>query len=256
MVAKGFKLSVLVVARNEEQNLEACLASASFADELVVVLDRSTDGSRAIALGANAQILEGSWPNEGQRRNAGIACCSGDWILELDADERISVALRDELAERLPKAPPGHYVIPFRNHFCGRWVRHGWGAYNGVAAKSCLFARGMKHWGDGAVHPVIELRGHKGWLNGHIDHYVDGDISAMMRRLDWYASGAALNALADGKVPSAVNTLRRCLSRFLRSYLIKKGCLEGWRGLALALFSGLYPLLTYIKIHEIKSRKG
>ncbi|MFM7418506.1 MAG: glycosyltransferase, partial [Alphaproteobacteria bacterium] len=83
------KLSILIVARNEEARLPDCLASASFADEIVVVLDRTTDGSAALARAAGALVLEGAWELEGDRRNAGIAACSGDWILELDADERV-----------------------------------------------------------------------------------------------------------------------------------------------------------------------
>ncbi|MBF0560766.1 MAG: glycosyltransferase family 2 protein [Alphaproteobacteria bacterium] len=250
------RLSVLIVARNEETRLEDCLTSASFADEVVVVLDRSTDRSRDIAIRLGGKAIDGEWQNEGNRRNFAIAQCNGDWILELDADERISSELRQELSELLSDEvlTPGRYVIPFHNHFCGIGVRRGWGAYNGVAAKACLFARGMKVWGDGEVHPPIKLSGEKRYLTGHIDHFVDDDIHSMVLRLNWYSTGAAKNSLAQRKIPTLTGTIRRSFSRFLRSYLIKKGCLEGWRGLALALFSGLYPLLTYIKIQEIKSR--
>jgi len=248
------RLSVLIVARNEEGCLEGCLDSAAFADEIVVVLDRSTDKSRDIAAAKGAKVVEGAWPDEGDRRNFAIAQCNGEWILELDADERISDELRHEMTITLCAAPPGHFVIPFHNYFCGKWVKHGWGAYNGVAAKNCLFARGMKTWGPGEVHPVITLSGPKIYMTGHIDHYVDHSIEEMLKRLDWYSSGAAKNAIDQGKIPSALNTVRRIFSRFGRSYLIRKGCLEGWRGFAIALFSGLYPLLTYIKIRDIQSR--
>lgn len=249
------RLSVLVVARNEEDNLGPCLQSAAFADEVVVVLDRSTDRSREIAAEHGAAVFEGSWENEGERRNFAIARCSGDWILELDADERISVELRQELARVLPGAPAGHYVVPFRNHFCGRWVRRGWGAYNGVTAKACLFSRGMKVWGGGEVHPPIKLLGQVGRLSGHIDHFVDKNLRAMVGRLDWYSTGAARDLFLRGRGPGLAGTVRRCCSRFARSYLINRGCLEGWRGLALAVFSGLYPLLTYLKVQELQSRE-
>ncbi len=249
------RLSVLIVARNEEQRLPSCLDSAAFADEVVVVLDRSTDASARIAQERGAKVVEGAWPNEGERRNSAIAQCSGDWILELDADEHISPALRDELARTLPQAAPGYFVVPFHNHFCGKFVRHGWGAYNGVPAKSCLFARGMKHWGNGAVHPPIRLSGPRRDMQGHIDHYVDDSLFTMMERLNWYSTGAAADCLARAKIPSRLTTARRIPSRFFRVYIRRQGWREGWRGLAIAMFSGLYPLLTHLKILEIQSRE-
>lgn len=249
-------LSVLVVARNEERNLPACLDSAEFADEIVVILDRSTDGSAAIARGRGARVVEGSWPNEGERRNAGIACCQGDWIIELDADERISPVLREELRQRLPGLKPGHYLIPFRNHIGGVPVRWGWGAYNGVGAKAALFSRGMKRWGDGEVHPKIFLDGESGRLQNPIEHFVYDDVAAMFDRLNRYSSAAAREAVRQNRIPGPAATARRFFSRFLKSWVQRQGWREGWRGAALALFSGLYPVLTYIKAREIESRGG
>jgi glycosyltransferase involved in cell wall biosynthesis len=249
-------LSVLIVARNEEVNLPDCLKSAAFADEMVVLLDRSTDNSAAIARESGAVVIEGNWPNEGQRRNFGIKQCRGQWILELDADERISPELRDELQQKLKDLPFGHYVVPFHNFIGGVFVQYGWGAYNGVGGKAALFARDAKIWGDGEVHPEITLIGVKGRTTGHIDHYVDADINALFQRLNRYSSAAARDAFAAGKIPGALNTMRRFFSRFIRSYLQLQGYKEGWRGLALALFSGLYPVFTYLKIRELQSRKG
>ena len=109
------KLSLLVVARNEEGQIESCLSSGSFADERVVLLDRSTDGSASIAARLGAKVIEGAWSDEGERRSAGIDGCSGDWILELDADERVSAELALELATTLDNSDSDYYVIPFRN---------------------------------------------------------------------------------------------------------------------------------------------
>jgi len=249
-------LSVLIVARNEEHNLPDCLESAKFADEIVVVLDRSTDGSAEIARRAGALVIDGSWPNEGERRNAGIAQCRGEWIIELDADERISPELKAELRRVLPGAEPGYYIIPFHNYIGGVWVRWGWGAYNGVAAKAALFSGGAKIWGDGEVHPGITLTGNKGRMTGHIEHFVDADIAAMFQRLNRYSSAAARDAVLKGKRPPGLRILRQFFSRFIRSYWQRKGYREGWRGLALGVFSALYPVLTYIKICELDSLRG
>lgn len=247
-------LSVLIVARNEELRLPSCLASAKFADEVVVVLDRSSDGSVEIARRAGARIVEGDWPNEGNRRNAAIAACAGDWVLELDADEHISAVLRDEVLKTLARPSCDYYLIPFHNHIGGVWVRWGWGAYNGVAAKAALFRRGNKHWGGGTYHPKITLQGTRGWLTGHIDHFVYDDLAAMIARLNRYSSGSAEDAIAQNRIPSGLNTFRRFFSRFWKSYVSRRGYREGWRGVALGLFSALYPVLTYLKIREIKER--
>src|ERR1700674_1281068 len=116
MPADALDLSVLVVARDAAGQLAECLASASFAHEIVVVLDRCTDRSAGIAQKAGARVLEGAWPVEADRRNAGIALCTSTWILELDADERVSDPLRVELAEALSRAEYAYYYVPFHNY--------------------------------------------------------------------------------------------------------------------------------------------
>ncbi len=247
-------LSVLVVARNEEVHLPDCLASAAFADEIVVVLDRSTDGSAEIARAAGARLIEGGWPVEADRRNAGIAACAGPWILELDADERVSPELRAELEPVLAAPGADFYLISFHNFIGDIWVRHGWGAYNGTAAKRALFRKGHKLWGAGEVHPKITFTGTGGILAGHIDHYVYADSSALFARLDRYASAAARDGIRSNQVPEVTTTTRRFFSRFLKSYISRKGHREGWRGVALALFSGLYPVLTHLKILELRAQ--
>lgn len=248
-------LSVLIVARDEELRLAGCLASATFADEIVLVLDRSSDGSAEIGRRYGARVIEGAWPDEGTRRNTAIAACAGDWVLELDADEHVSAALRDEILKTLENPSCDYYLIPFHNYIGNTWVRWGWGAYNGVAAKAALFRRGNKHWGDGLHHPAITLDGSRGWLAGHIDHFVDEDLTAMIARLNRYSSASARDAITKGRIPTAAGTFRRFFSRFLKSYVSRRGYREGWLGLALGLFSALYPVLTYLKIREINGRR-
>ena len=109
------RLSAVVVVHDEEGQLRDCLARLDFADELVVVLDRCGDGSRDIAGEYGATLVEGSWPLEGPRRHAGIAACSGDWILEVDADERVGEDLATEIREAIAKAEDGYFLIPVDN---------------------------------------------------------------------------------------------------------------------------------------------
>ncbi len=244
-------LTALIVAHNEEARLTACLDSVAFADEIVVVLDRCTDRTRAIALEYKARLVEGAWPNEGSRRMAGIDACAGPWIIELDADERVTPELAQEIKSVLPTAEPGVFGIPFNNYVGGRLIRHGWGAYNGVGAKSCLFYKGNKIWGQDLVHPKVTMTGPRIRLVNGIDHFVDDDLDDMYARLNRYTSLAARQAVMTGQIPGKWATTRRVFGRFYKSYLSRRGYREGVYGLALALFSALYPLLTCIKARAL-----
>ena len=245
---KGPSLAAVIVARNEEAQLSACLDSVAFADEIVVVLDRSTDRSAEIARAHGAQVIEGGWELEGLRRNAGLDACHCDWVIEVDADERVPAPLAAEVRERIARTDATVFLVPMANHIGGKRVRHGWGAYNGVAAKASLFRAGAKRWGEGRVHPRVKLKGTPAALREPMDHFVDRDISDMFRRLNRYTDLAALDAIDGGTVPSLGGALRRIFSRGWKSYVARKGYREGSYGLALATFSALYPLLIYLKV--------
>jgi glycosyltransferase involved in cell wall biosynthesis len=241
------RLSALVVARNEEDRLEGCLKCLDFADERVVVLDRCTDGSAAIAYKLADVVIEGAWPIEGDRRNAGLDACSGDWILEIDADESVSVELGREIRTKIEPASSGYFLIPFLNYIGDRCVRHGWGASWGVSAAPRLSFRGAKRWGRQRIHPTLELHGPKGLLSNPIKHQVDRDISDMIRRLDSYTTARAADLRESGNVGSFANNLRRFFSRFFKCYVGRKGYKEGSYGFLIALFAGLFPLISHLK---------
>jgi glycosyltransferase involved in cell wall biosynthesis len=251
-------LSALVVARDEEARLPDCLATLRFADELVVVLDRSTDRSKEIAERFGARIVEGAWEVEGERRNAGIDACRGTWILEVDCDERVAPELAAEVRAAIGGARDGYFLVPMANRIGTRLVRHGWGAYNGVTAKPSLFHAGAKRWGKGRVHPRIELSGPRRRLSHAMDHYVYRDFSDMIARLNRYTDLAALDAIEEGRVPSLGSSLRRVFSRAWKSYVARRGYREGSWGVALALLAALYPLLIHLKAatREVPTGRG
>jgi glycosyltransferase involved in cell wall biosynthesis len=241
------KLSAVLVAHNEAAQLADCLATLGFADEIVVVLDKCTDRSREVAEGFGARCVEGAWSREGDRRNLGIESCAGGWILEIDADERVPDATGAAIRAAVAAAPPGYFLVPYRNFVGGRPIRYGWGAYNGVAHKPSLFSRGAKHWGPQRVHPAIKLTGRRQELAAAVDHHVDRDLHDMIARLNNYSTLAALDLIDSGASPRLASSLRRVPSRFWKSFVARKGYKEGAWGLALGLFSALYPLLTYLK---------
>ncbi len=243
----GPGLSALVVARDEEAQLAECLERLGFADEIVVVLDRCRDGSHEVAARFTERILEGEWANEGARRNTGIEACAGDWIVEVDADERLPEALAREIREAIVDAAPGYFLIPFDNYIGTRLVRHGWGAAWGVGAAPRLFSKGAKVWGPQRIHPKLELSGERRWLENRMDHYVDRNISDMISRLDRYTTARARDLRDSGDIGTLGHNIRRIFSRFYKCFVARKGYREGAWGFLIALFAGLYPILSYLK---------
>jgi glycosyltransferase involved in cell wall biosynthesis len=248
------RLSALVVAHNEEAQLADCLSALRFADEIVVVLDRCSDCSEEIARAHGAKVEAGAWEIEGARRNRGIEICSGDWIIEVDADERVTEDLAQDIRATIADAPYGHFLIPFHNYVGDRLVEFGWGAAWGVSATVRLFAndpaRGpAKIWGDQRIHPALELKGTPGRLAAPMVHYVDRNISDMIHRLDRYTSARARDLRDSGDIGSFRHNLRRIFSRFWKCYVARRGYREGQHGFLIALMASLYPILSYLKAH-------
>jgi glycosyltransferase involved in cell wall biosynthesis len=242
------RLSALVVAHNEEVQLADCLSRLGFADELVVVLDRCTDRSREIALQYASRIVEGAWEREGPRRHAGIDACAGTWIVEIDADERVSQELAAEIRAVAARSEADRHLIPVDNYIGDRLVRWGWGASFGKSAYPGLFRKGTKEWGGERVHPRLKLSGTQGsTLAARLEHRVDRNISEMLQRLDRYSTLHARDLRDSGDIGSYGHNLRRIVSRFWKCYVVRHGYREGPYGFAIALCAGLYPILSYLK---------
>ncbi|WP_198370358.1 glycosyltransferase family 2 protein [Roseomonas rosulenta] len=243
------RLSALIVARNEEARLPDCLASVAFADEVVVVLDRSTDGSARIAREAGARVVEGAWELEGERRNTGIEACTGDWVLEVDADERVDAALAAAVRETIATSTRAWHQVPVDNYVGDRLLRFGWAGSFGTTSVPRLFRRGAKRWRAQRVHPGLDWTGQEGpkITRGALVHLVDRDISDMLRRLDRYSSAKAADLIAAGNIGTLRANVRRFFSRGFKSYVSRKGYREGGWGVLLALCTGAFPLLSYLK---------
>ncbi len=242
------KLSALVVVHNEEDRLAACLEKLGFADELVVVLDKCTDGSKEIAQRFTDRLVEGSWELEGPRRNTGIEFCQGDWIVEVDADEHMTPELAAEIRQLIETTRFAYHDIPVDNYIGARLVRRGWGASFGKPAYPGLFRKDAKRWGNDRVHPSLTLKGEKGpALKNRINHYVDRNISDMIIRFDRYSTARAKDLRESGKIGSGPHNVRRIFSRFWRCYVSRQGWREGGYGFLIALFAALYPLVSYLK---------
>jgi glycosyltransferase involved in cell wall biosynthesis len=241
-------LSGVVVVHNEEAQLADCLKALNFCDELVVVLDRCTDKSKEVAQAFTAKLIEGAWEREGPRRHAGIDICTGVWVLEVDADERVSPALADEIRHASTSSTASWHLIPVDNYIGERLVRYGWGASFGKGAFAGLYRHGAKRWGDERVHPKVTLSGPQGpTIENRLAHYVDRNISDMIRRLDRYSTAHAKDLRDSGRIGSYRSNIRRIFSRFWKCYVSRRGYREGPYGFLIALCAGLYPILSYLK---------
>ena len=247
MVRKN--LSAIVCVHNEEARLAGCLERLVFADEIIVVLDRCTDRSEEIARRFGCQIVRGYFPLEGARKLAAIEISAGDWIIEIDADERVPALLADEIRDTI--AAPGaysHFQVPIDNYVGGRLVRYGWGGSFGTSSVARLYRREAKVWGGERLHPTVTFTGPDGpRLANPIRHDVDDDISDMIGRLDRYTRLRAQDLVERDAVGGIGENAFRGLRRFLKCYISRKGYREGGWGFLIALMAGLYPLLSTLR---------
>jgi glycosyltransferase involved in cell wall biosynthesis len=252
------RLSALVVARNEEARLADCLASCAFADETVVVLDRTTDTSATVARQHGARVVEGAWELEGERRNAGLDACTGDWILEVDADERVRPELAQAIRDTIATSAHAWHQVRVDNYVGDRLVKHGWAGSFGTTAVPRLSRKGAKRWRPQRVHPGLEWTGAEGPRieRGALTHLVDRDIADMLRRLDKYSSAKAADLIASGRIGTLPGNLRRFVSRAFKSYVSRRGYREGAMGVLLAFCTGAFPLLAYLKARIEPEKHG
>ncbi len=247
-------LSVLIIIKNEEIQIESCLKSVNFADEIIVILDKCTDGSERIVRRFTKKYFSGNWNLEGERRNFGINKCTKKWILEIDADERVSDDLKAEIISVIKSSKSDWHKIKVNNYLGKEIINYGWGAYFGKSAYAGLFRNGMKIWGNQRVHPKIILSGSEGsTLQKKLDHYYCKNISDLFVKLDSYSSAKALDLQSSGQRETLIKNVKRIFSRFWKSFFLRKGYREKEVGFVIALVASIYPLISYLKYIGLKN---
>lgn len=252
------KLSVIIITKNEEANIRACLDSVGFADERIIVDSGSSDDTVALARAAGASVIETSdWPGFGPQKNRALDAARGEWVLSLDADERIPDALRDEILAAIGNPAQHAFALPRLSSFCGRFIRHaGW--YPDYIVR--LFRRDAGRFSDDLVHENVELKNVTPVrLRTPIIHYSYPDDDAYLRKLAQYSSLGAQQAYAAGKRSSLSQAILHAASAFLRSYLFKRGFLDGRAGLMVAISSAESSYHKYVKLMllaEAEPRSG
>jgi len=239
------RLSVAIIARNEERNLPACLASVAFADEIVVVDHASTDRTAQIARDRGARVIETSdWPGFGAQKNRALDACTGDWILSLDADERVTPELRAEIQSALAQPRFDVYEIPRLSTYCGRFIRHaGW--HPDYVRR--LLRRGSARFSDATVHESLVTDRPVGRLRKPIVHYSFRTMDEVIAKMNRYSSDSAAALAARGAAPGLASAIVHGLAAFLRTYVFKLGFLDGRRGFLLAVSNAEGSYYRYVK---------
>jgi glycosyltransferase involved in cell wall biosynthesis len=242
------RLSVIVIALNEEANIGPCLDTVRFADEIVVVDSGSTDRTVELARNFTDRIFTVEWLGFGGTKNFALDQARGDWVFSLDTDERVPEALKDEiLAVVQADGPLAGYKIPRKNYVGGRWIKNlGW--YPDYTLR--LFRRGQGRFRDREVHEEVEVAGPVGWLRTPLEHYSYKNLSEYAARQDRYARLAAREMRKAGRRPWPGELIWRPALTFLNLFVLKKGFLEGGLGLNLALQSSRYNFLKYFYLRE------
>lgn len=241
-------LSVMIITKNESANLPACLASVHFADEIIVVDCGSTDGTVDLARAAGATVLETSdWPGFGPQKNRALAATNGTWVLSLDADERITPELSQEISAIIsnPATAADGYDISRRSWYCGRFIEHSGWSPDYVTR---LFKRGKARFTDHVVHERLIVEGHVKRLNSLMLHYSFMDYSQVLRKVDQYSTLSAQQAYARGKRTSIGKAILHGWWAFMRTYFLKRGFMDGAHGLALAISNAEGSYYRYLKL--------
>lgn len=248
------KLSVCVVAMNEESKIADCLRSADFADEWIVVDSHSTDRTREIAASLGAQVTERDWPGHVEQKNFALSRAAHDWVLCLDADERVSPELRASILSALSAAsPPEGYSCARRTWYLGRWIRHG-GWY--PDRKVRLFRRSAGRWAGVNPHDRVEVTGRVEPLSGDLLHFSYDSISDHLRTIDAFTSIAAREKHAAGVRAGLGGLLLHPAGKFVRMYLLRAGFLDGVPGFAVAVSGAYYVFLKYAKLWEMQNARA
>ena len=240
-------LSACVIAKDEADRIGECLSSLAFCDEILVVDAHSKDDTRTIAEAHRARVIERDWPGHVAQKEFAIRAARHDWVLCVDADERISFELASEI-QRLREAgfpgPPG-WRLPRLSSYFGRWIRHGtW--YPDPQLR--LFDRRRGRWTGRDPHDRVELDGDPGQLRGHLLHYPYRNLEDHLATIERYTTTMARGLAEEGRHARLIDLALRPTARFLRSYLLQLGFLDGWRGLLLASLSAHYVRLKYAKL--------
>ena len=241
-------LSASIITYNEADRIEACVRSLSFCDEIIVVDSHSTDATREIAVRLGARVIERDWPGYRSQKQFAVESASNDWVLCLDADERLSETLRHEIEALRENGFPrfAGWSVPRITDYFGRFLRHG-NAYPDRLIR--LFDRRRGGWIGEEIHENTRVEGPVGKLHGHLEHFSYRSLTDHHNRMQRYADLMADALYRRGKRGGLDKVLINPQWRFFRGYFLRLGFLDGWRGLVFALIEANYVRRKYLGLY-------
>ena len=245
-------MSVTIITLNEAAHLAAAIASVAWADDIVVVDSGSTDGTVDIARQLATRVEVRDWPGYAVQKNYAASLARHDWILSLDADERVSGTLARSVDAWRRRDPDAHgYRVARTSWYLGAWIRStDW--YPDYQLR--LYDRRAGAWQPARVHESVRVTGEPALLAGEIEHYPYADVSDHLQRIDRYTTLAALDLRERGRRAGALALVMHPLAAFLRNYILRRGFRQGRAGLAVSLLNSYYVLLKYVKALELEHR--
>ena len=246
------KISAVIICFNEEKKIARCLESVAWADEIVVLDSFSNDSTLKICSKYTDKVYQHEFEGHIEQKNRALDLCKFDWVFSIDADEVVSEELKNSILKlkELDQTKDIHgFFVNRKIYYLGKWIEHtNW--YPDFKLR--LFKRSKAKWGGINPHDTIILDGAAEKLQGDLFHYSYDDVSAHLQTIDKFTSIMAREYYANGKKASIWNITLRPIFGFFKSYILKKGFLEGKRGWMIALLDGYYVLLKFLKIYEIQ----
>lgn len=249
VAAEAPRVSAVLITRDAQAHLRECLGALAWADEIVVLDSGSTDATEAICREFNVRFVRSAdWPGFGPQKNRVLALARGDWVFSVDADEICTEQLRAEIQLALERDQHTAYAMPRLSSFCGHWMRHGgwWPDY-----VTRLFRRGSARFSDDQVHEHLIVDRAAGRLKAHLLHYTYDTMAQAQEKMQRYSTLGAQQAFSQGRRARQLDANLRGAWTFLRTYLLRRGFLDGAAGLKLARYNAQTTYLKYRKLADL-----
>lgn len=237
--------SVIIITKNEAANIEDCLKSVAWADEIIVVDSGSTDKTVELSRLYTDKVIVTDWPGYGAQKQRALEMATGDWVLSIDADERVTPELQQEILTTLPNSAYDAFEIPFLSEYCGKVIRFGdWWNDRQVV----LFKRDCARFSASLVHERVDIQGRIGKLKRPIYHLAFKDLQMVLRKMNDYSSWSAQQKQSNGKKGSLCKALSHGIWAFIRGYVLRLGFLDGKEGFLLAISNAEGTYYRYLKL--------
>ena len=241
-------LSDIVITKNESRDIERCLASVAWAEEIIVLDSGSSDDTVAICQRFTQQVFVTDWPGFGPQKQRALAKARGDWVLALDADEEVSPTLKLEIQKAMLRADAQGFEIPRLSSYCGRQMKHGGWWPDRVLR---LFRREAGHFSDDLVHERVIVSGRIERLSQPILHESYVDLDEVLDKVNSYSALGAKKLFEQGKRASLGLAIGKGLWTFIRTYFLRAGFLDGAQGLMLAISNAETSYYKYLKLRDL-----